>query len=122
MTCDRITVAQADEKMLQEQTKTRTGWLVGHSDSWAIVMNRCWDMQSSVIDVEGCYRKVFMRVGNVSRSRRVNIPEFVFTKMDTSSEPQTPNPTPKTPVIIHITADSWTGNDIKNIVSESYMS
>ena len=55
MTCDRITVAQADEKMLQEQTKTRTGWLVGHSDSWAIVVNRCWELQSSVLDVERCY-------------------------------------------------------------------
>ena len=66
--------------VLQEQTKTRTGWLVGHSDSWAIVVNRCWDLQSSVLDVGRCYRKVFMRVGNVSRSRRVNIPEFVFAK------------------------------------------
>jgi len=78
--------------ILQEQTKTRVGWLVGHSNSWDIVVNRCWDMQSSVLDVGRCYRKVFMRVGNVSRSRRVNIPEFVFAKMDASSDPQTPHP------------------------------
>jgi len=66
-----------------------------------------------------------MRVGNVSRSRRVNIPEFVVAKngvMDALSEPQTSNPTPKTLSIIRITAHSWTRNDIKNIVSESYMS
>jgi len=108
--------------VLQEQTKTRTGWLVEHSDSWAIVVSRCWDMQSSLLDVGRCYRKVFMRVGNVSRSRRMNIPKLVFAKMDTSSEPQTPNPTPKTPSIIRITAHSWTRNDIKNVVSESCMS
>ena len=97
--------------VLQEQTKTRTGWLVGHSNSWAIVMNKCWDMRSSVLDVERCYRKVFMRVGNVSRSRRMNIPEYVFAQNGRIIRAPNPKPDTQTPSTIRITAHSWTRNE-----------